>query len=145
MGTRCRAANWLVIGTLVVMPLTAGCGSDTAGPERDLSVDEVTKDENFYRGDHLGQTVTVSAEVSEVLGARSFELSGGDFGDEKLLVVTDRSTDVEEGRTVRVTGTVGQLHESFPSETHPYTQAGLYAKHSTEAYLYDATAERLPE
>lgn len=43
-----------------------------------------------------------------------------------------------------MTGIVGQLHESFPSETHPYTQAGLYAKHSTEAYLYDTAVEPLP-
>lgn len=141
---RRSATTWAVTGTLAVMPLAAACGGgDTAGPERAVSIGDVQQHENFYRGTYLGRTVTVSAMVSELHGARSFELSGGDFGDEKLLVVTDRSTGIEEGQVVRVTGTVGQLHESFPSETHPYVQAGLYAKHSTTAYLYDATVEPL--
>lgn len=142
-----RGAGWLsVIGTLVVVPLVAACGAGapTAGPERGVTVSGLEQREYFYQGDYLGRTVTVSAAVADVLGPRLFELSGGNVGDVKLTVVTDRPIAVSKDAVVRVTGTVGQLHLSAPSDRVPYIQRDLYASQETKAYLYHATVEPLP-
>ncbi|MDR7301442.1 hypothetical protein [Haloactinomyces albus] len=139
-----RVGRLTVLGALVFVPVVAGCGGgDTAGPQRGVTVEELQQEQYFYQGNYLGRTVTISAAVSEVRGPQSFELSGGDFGDDTLLVVTSRPVEIEEGRVVRVTGTAGQLHYSFPSEQVPYIQRGLYAKYATEAYLYEASVEPL--
>lgn len=143
--TKRRIGQLTVIGALTVVPLSAACGGgETAGSERGVTVDDLQQEEYFYQGEHLGRTVTVSAAVSEVLGPRWFELSGGDFGDDTLLVTTGQPVEVANGEVVRVTGTVGQLHRSVPSERVPYLQMSLYAKYETEAYLYGATVEPLP-
>jgi hypothetical protein len=39
---------------------------------------------------------------------------------------------------------VGQLHASAPSAQIPYIQNDLYARYTTEAYLFDATVEPMP-
>ncbi|RCW46096.1 hypothetical protein DFQ14_102398 [Halopolyspora algeriensis] len=136
----------ILIGALAV-PLAAACSSgDTAGPQRGVTVGDIQHKEYFYQGEHLGRTVTVSAAVAEVRGPHAFELSGGDAGDDTLLVmppVTGHPVEVVPGQRVRVTGTVGQLHSSMPSQKVPYVQRGLYSKHTTEAYLYDAAVEPL--
>ncbi|MFL6148071.1 MAG: hypothetical protein ACJ72I_11355 [Pseudonocardiaceae bacterium] len=142
-GTRARIGRLAVIGALVVVPLVAACGSGAgpAGAQRGVTVSDLQHKEYFYQGEYLGRPVTVSAKVSDVLAPRMFELSGGDFGDKKLLVVTDRPVTVSEDEVVRVTGTVGQLHTSIPSEREPYIQEQLYARHDTQSYLYHATVE----
>lgn len=138
-----RIGRLSVIGALVVAPLATACG-DTAGPEGGVTISDLQQDQDFYQGEYLGRTVTVSAAVSEVRGPRSLELSGGDFGDDTLLVVAAQPVKVAQGQVVRVTGTVGQLHSSVPSEKIPYVQKDLYASYKTEAYLYDATVEPVP-
>lgn len=134
-----------VICALVVAPMTTACiGGDTAASERAVSVGDLQREQYFFEGDHLGQTVTVSAAVSEVHGPHSFELSGGDFRDDTLLVMSDDPVEVIKEQVVRVTGTVGQFHETFPPEGVPYLQTDLYEKYETEVYIYDATVEKLP-
>ena len=135
-----RSIGWLVvIGALAVLPVAACGGSD--GPQRGVTVSDLAQKQYFYRGNQLGRTVTVSAAVSEVDGSRVFKLSGGDSSDD-LLVLTAQPVDVAKDQEVRVTGTVGQLHHSAPSERVPYLQRDLYDKHDTETYLYDATVQR---
>ncbi|MGB8995382.1 MAG: hypothetical protein WCC65_08745 [Pseudonocardiaceae bacterium] len=140
---RTRIGRLTVIGALGVVPLVAGCGSATpaAGPQRGVTVSDLQQREYFYQGDYLGRAVTVSAKVSNVLGSRVFELSGGDFGHKKLLVVTDQPVEVTGDELVRVTGTVGQMHTSVPSDRAPYVQRDLYDRYHTESYLYHATVE----
>lgn len=105
-----RIGRLTVIGTLVVAPLAAACGGgDTAGPEGGVTIGDLQQDQDFYQGEYLGRIVTVSAAVSEVRGPRSLELSGGDFGEDTLLVVTAQPVKIAQGQVVRVTGTVGQL------------------------------------
>jgi hypothetical protein len=43
-----------------------------------------------------------------------------------------------------VTGTVGQLHFSAPSERVPYLQEPLYSKAHTESFIYDAVVQPAP-
>jgi hypothetical protein len=139
--TRTRIGRLAVIGTLVVVPLVVACGNgaNTTRAPRGITVSDLQREDYFYQGDYLGQTVIVSAKVSDVLAPRVFELSGGDFLGKKLLVVTDQPVGVSKDKVVRVTGTVGQLHTSVPSEREPYIQEQLYARHNTEPYLYHAT------
>jgi hypothetical protein len=136
----------VVIGALVAVPLMAACGNppSTPGPQRAVTVRDLQREEYFYQGDYLGRTVTVSAKISDVLAPGVFELSGGDFRDTKLLVVTDQPAEVSEDEVVRVTGTVGQLHTSVPSEGVPYIQQDPYTRYETKPYLYQATVEPLP-
>jgi hypothetical protein len=141
---RRRIGRLIVVGALVIVALVPACGrgDDITGPHRAVTIGDLQHKQYFYQGEYLGRRVTVSAAVSDVLGPRVFELSGGDFGDEKLQVVTDAPVEVSKDQVVRVTGTVGQLKLSAPSERVPYIQENLYAKYETKAYLYDATLER---
>ena len=145
-GARARIGRLAVIGALVVVPVVAACGSGAApaGAQRGVTVSDLLHKEYFYQGDHLGRTVTVSAKVSDVRSPQVFDLSNEDFGDKKLLVVTDQPVEVSEDEVVWVTGTVGQLHTAVPSERGPYIQEELYARHNTEPYLYHATVEPQP-
>ncbi len=106
-----RVSRLLVIGTLVAVPLVAACGrgDDMAGPRRAVTVGDLQHKQYFYQGEYLGRRVTVSAAVSDVLGPRTFELSGADFGDEKLQVVTDAPVEVSKDQVAWATGTVGQI------------------------------------
>jgi hypothetical protein len=147
MGTRRRRVVRAGIAALLLaVPLTAACGDpDTASPPGGLTVDGLhRRGTAFYQGEYLGQVVTVSAPVAEVVDAHTVELSGGDPRDVTVTVLTRTPVDVTEGAVVRVTGTVGQLHTVPASDRVPYVQRPLYAPYETEPYLYDATVEDAP-
>jgi hypothetical protein len=138
-----KRRSWRVIvaGALVVVPLAACGGGPIAQSQRGVTISDLQHKEYFYQGDYLGRTITVSARVDDVLAPRVFELSDDPYRGEKLLVVTDQPAEVSKDEAVRVTGTVGQLHRSMPSEGVPYIQRELYTRHDTDAYLYHATIE----
>lgn len=107
------AAAGLGLGVL------AGCGGDTAGPETGVSVGEIQNDQepdeaadNDVRS-FVGQNVTVSAEVTEIITAGAFTIGGGGFfGGESLLVIHPPGLpEAQEGDPVQVTGTVRQAFE----------------------------------
>ncbi|WP_028931887.1 hypothetical protein [Pseudonocardia asaccharolytica] len=126
------------------LAVLAGCGGeDTAGPERGVTVGEIQQPQYFYEGEYLGRQVTVSAAVADVLGPRSLEIDGADYGDNSLLVMTTEPVAVEVGQVVRATGTVGQYHR-LSEHDYPPGAYDLYEKYETEAYLYDAVIELLP-
>ncbi|WP_368680555.1 hypothetical protein R1X32_10135 (plasmid) [Rhodococcus opacus] len=58
------------------------------GPATGVDVEDVTEEDYFGTDEFVGESVTLSAEVTDVLGQRSFELAGG-RGDESLLVLTE--------------------------------------------------------
>jgi hypothetical protein len=135
----------IVVTLLAVVPLAVACGASapTAGPQPGVTISDLQQKDYFYQGKFLGQTVTLSSKVADVLGPGVFELSGGNVGAEKLTVVTDQPVQVSKDDVVRVTGTVGQLHLAAPSEGVPYEQRDLYDGHQTKPYLYHATVEPL--
>lgn len=128
---RAASARAAAAAGAVVLGLgLAGCG-DTAGDEDGTSVEDVqeadeqaqvgTDEEGAqyaYDGPYdsgyadqqdslVGEEVTVSAEVDEVLDDTSFTIAGGDSGVAPLLVVDAvTGTAVEEGQGVDVSGTV---------------------------------------
>jgi hypothetical protein len=136
---------------LIVMLLVAGCGGVVRGaadhgaagggtaPSGELTVDELREPQFFYQGDRLGQRVTVHGEVADVAGPGVLDLAG--MGG-TLTVMTRGPVTAASGATVTVTGTVGQLHTTQPSDRVPYIQNDLYAKATTETYLFDATIEQ---
>ncbi|MHA6783713.1 hypothetical protein ACVGOW_22380 [Pseudonocardia saturnea] len=108
-----------------------------------MTVEDIQEPQNFYEGEYLGQQVTVSAEVTDVLDAGSFELAGQEYGEDSLLVQTAAPTEVLPGQVVRVVGTVGQYHRFAEDEGVPPVQYDMYEEYETEAYLYGATVEAI--
>jgi len=111
----------------------AACG-DTAGDETGTSVEDIQEgdapatspttaagtydgvyDNTFHDGvnDYLGQTVTVSADVNEVVDGNTFTIAGtDDTSVDPLLVTGAKSTsDLEPDLTVKVTGTVQEAFD----------------------------------
>lgn len=90
-----------------------GCGgSGTAGPERgadvaDIQDEPVDDDSIFFDGDvqsFVGQEVTLSAAVTEVIGPNAFTIAGENA--QELLVVHDGDAQITVDTPIRVTGTV---------------------------------------
>jgi hypothetical protein len=137
---RCRTTAVAAAACLTVLLGACGQDQDSAGPEREVTAQQIQQPQYFHEGDYLGQRVTVSAEVTEVLGPRNFQLEARGYGDESLLVQTAVPTEVQPGQVLQVTGTVGQFHIVAANEAQ-YMQNDRYEKYETEAYLYDATAD----
>ncbi len=105
-----RSLLFLLLSVL----LFAACAE--TGPGQGADIEDVQRQdqtEAFDEGrffenpdDYLGQDVTVSGEVVEVLRPRAFRFSRPGGGAATLLVVSAREANVEKGQVVRVTGTV---------------------------------------
>lgn len=118
---RTAAGGVLALSTLSLV----ACG-DTAGPETGTSVEDVQEtaedeaaadgpyDSDFYDTvpDLEGETVTVSADVNEVISPESFVIAGTDDTsvDPLLVVGATEVTGLAPDLTVAVTGTV---HTAF--------------------------------
>lgn len=124
----------------------AGCSEDTAGPETGADVEDVTEEDYFGSDDFVGETVTLSAEVTDVLSPRSFELAGDDWGDDSLLVLTQQQADVQEGDVIQVTGTVEEGF-TYDDNVDPYAlgDAGIYGAYDEENFLASATVDKTVE
>lgn len=110
---------------LVAAVALTGCGDDSAGPEQGTDVEDVAEaepDENDMPGDDLlGQDVTVSGEITEVVADDAFWLgAGGGLFDEGAPVVStsgdftefgidDPEGLVESDTILQVTGTVEEF------------------------------------
>ena len=83
---------------------------DSAGPERGVTVENIADPEAFdddgFTRTLVGQRVTVSGNVSEMVGANAIRLGGDDFGGDGILVINVSASGINEGDNVRVTGTV---------------------------------------
>lgn len=100
-----RLGRWVAVPLVATAVIggAAACG-DTAGPEEGTTFEDVVNDDSDRL---LGETVTLSAEVDEVVAPRAFLL--GDDTPQQLLVVSapEVGSDlVEDGQAVQVTGTV---------------------------------------
>jgi hypothetical protein len=133
--------------------LLAGCGG-TAGPETGATVDEIQEaDDGTGAVDpgagtaaeddvtsYVGQRVTVSAEVNEVLSPNAFTIAGtaGSGGADELLIVSaPTGTPVTEEDVVAVTGTVREELDLAALETeYGYDDDdALYGDFGGEPYI----------
>lgn len=123
-----------VAGTLVATGLglgvLTGCGNDSAGPESGASVQDIQEEPGAEQPlgeqsgtnapaateigvdearSYVGQTVTVSADVAEIINPQAFTLAGTD---QPLLVITNQPNQVvAPDSAVAVTGTVRQAFD----------------------------------
>ncbi len=110
---RDRRANRSRLVLLTAVPLlalaTVACGDDSAGPEEGATVEDVREGAEVFEepGRFLGDTVTVSAEVGDVIGPAAFEIAG-EGGRPPILVVgaPNAVPNISDNSVVKVTGTV---------------------------------------
>ncbi len=100
---------------------------DSAGPERGVTVEDVAESDAFdndgFADSLVGQQVTVSGNVSEMVGTNAIRLGGEDFGGDGLLVIQVTGSGITEDDNVRVTGTVRE-----------YDAAGFQREFGTDVY-----------
>ncbi|WP_035780657.1 hypothetical protein [Arthrobacter sp. H14] len=138
MDTRNNAIWLRKTAAAVILPFAAlglaGCGGgeDTAGPEESADVQDITEDDGVEESEaadsrydaaydqafvdemdtYVSETVTLSAKVNDDITPKFFSIAGTDDTDvEPLLVMHGEDTmDVQDGLTVKVTGT---LHKAL--------------------------------
>lgn len=122
-GVRAAAAGAAAVSLLLV----GGCGNDTAGPETGADVQDVQEapgvaepaepgvadpgafDTEFSDVDaYVGKSVTVSADVNDVVSPTAFTIAGTEnaVADELLILHKEGAPNVTEDSAVAVTGTV---------------------------------------
>lgn len=107
---------WLIISLVGAIIAAIALGAwlanddDSAGPERGVTVEDVAASDAFdgdgFADSLLGQQVTVSGNVSEMVGQNAIQLGAEDFGGDGILVMQVTASGISEGDDVRVTGTV---------------------------------------
>ena len=149
----------VIAGTLALSPLAmTACGDDTAGPEEGASVGDIQEedadvadetadgydgvyDTDFYDGvdSYVGEEVTVSAEVNEILTPESFTIAGTDESSvESLLIVGATGSDsLEAGNPVQVTGTVEEAFDlaTVEDDLGVDLDDALYEDYDAEPYI----------
>lgn len=146
---RGRAKATAVLAAAVLPLSLTACGDDdeTAGPESGTDVEDITEDQYFTDDQFVGEEVTVSAEVEEVLNEQSFVLDGGDWGDESLLVVSaDKAQSLQEDDVVQVTGTVREfVYDDYADEYGLVADPGVYDDYDEEEFLEATAVDTTPE
>ena len=122
---RGAAAGLLAMSTFGLV----ACSEDTAGSEEGVSVEDVQEGgedggasayDGAYDSDfetdvtsYEGETVTVSAEIDEILGDQAFTIAGTEDTDVEPLVVIhkDAMENLEAGTVVEVTGVVHKARD----------------------------------
>ena len=128
----------LLVAVLVTLPLTltsCGDGDDievpkTAPVQPSPEIGAIT-DPYFSNDDYIGRTVTVTAEVTQVITDRSFVLTG----DDSLLVLSAAGIDAERGKDVTVTGVVGKFAYDAYAAEYDLGGADSYAGFDAEEFL----------
>lgn len=166
MNTRKHMSRTRTLALAGIIPLAAlslvGCNS-TSGSEEGADVQDVVEedsetapydgalDSEFYDAysSYIGEEVTVSADVNEIVSDTSFTIAGTDDTTvDALLVVADgEMAEVEPGLTVSVTGTVMESFDlpTVEDETGLDLEEDAYADYDGENYIVasevDASAE----
>ncbi len=98
-----------IIAAIVVWAWLAN-NDDSAGPEQGVTVADIAESDAFdddgFADSLVGQQVTVSGNVSEMVGQNAIRLGGEDFGGDGILVIQVTASGISEDDNVRVTGTV---------------------------------------
>lgn len=115
-------------------------------PADDEPVDGIDDDTEEVFDDptsFVGQTVTVSGEVSEIIDESAFEIAGEDLGGEGLLVVqADASVDLEADTVVRVTGTVRESDfQALETDLGVEFDDALFARYEDEHLIVAGSVE----
>lgn len=101
-----RSRGLAVAAALALMPVLAACGDDEEVVNTG-AVEEPAQEEIEELA--VGETVTVTGEVSEVIDPTAFTLGGEEIGENPILVVAADVPDLAEGDEVEVAGTVTEF------------------------------------
>lgn len=102
----------LVVAFVAAIVLWVWLANDdeSAGPERGVTVEDVAEPDAFkndgFADSLVGQQITVSGNVSAMVGQNAIRLGGEDFGGDGILVIQVTASGITENDDVRVTGTV---------------------------------------
>lgn len=116
-GRRRAAASLLVAAAI---PLAA-CSDGSAGPEAGPATVQDVNTDSIGVDPFLGNTVTVSGEVTSIISPKAFRISGDDWGGEPLRVINAGNAVVTEGSVVQVTGTVREFEETAIEQEYKLT------------------------
>lgn len=109
---------WVLIAAVAVVVIGIALWAwlvnddDSAGPERGVTVEQIADSDAFdddgFSNSLVGRQVTVSGNVSDIVGRNALRLGGDDFGGDGILVIqaSGAGAGITEGDNVRVTGTV---------------------------------------
>ncbi|GAA2176986.1 hypothetical protein GCM10009784_25810 [Arthrobacter parietis] len=156
MNTRKHMSRTRTLALAGILPLAAlgltGCNG-TSGSEEGADVEDVVEEDNetapyngaldseFYDAyqSYIGEEVTVSADVNEIVSDTSFTIAGTDDTTvEALLVVLEEGTvEVEPGAAVSVTGTVMESFDlpTVEDDTGLDLEEDAYADYDGENYI----------
>lgn len=138
--------------------LLSACG-DTAGSEAGVDVADIQQEPTedigvFDQPDFadplsfVGQTVTVSAEVNDLISTQAFTIAGTlETGADELLIVSAAGGPaVTDDSVVKVTGTVMERFDVAGAEEFVGADLddGLYGDFNGEPYIQADTIELIP-
>jgi hypothetical protein len=143
-GLAAAAALGLLAAVVVIVAAFALLDQDSAGPETGVTIEDVADEPERY----VGQTVTVSGEVDEVVAPNAFTI--GD--DDELLVVIPRLGPAanpaaleEDDAVVRITGQVASLElPTFEELADADLDDALFEGLEGEPVLIARSVEQLP-
>lgn len=119
-----RRVAGAVVAAGLGLGVLAGCGEETSGPEQGATVGEIQQDQEPAEAaesedvmSFVGQTVTVSADVNEIITPTAFTLGDDLFGEPLLVVSGEPAPQLNPDSPVQVTGTVMQAFDLVAVES----------------------------
>jgi hypothetical protein len=144
---------------LLALGGVSACSEDTTGPEAGVTVEDIAgsgeRDAVGLEGgdlqevrEYLGQEVTVSADVDQVIAERAFTVGRRNAETQPLLVVTSVDQELLPGTTVQVTGEVRTFvfEELSQEEASWMLEVGeaQWTAFDGEPYVAATSVEELP-
>ncbi|MDY7088525.1 MAG: hypothetical protein SYR96_25905 [Actinomycetota bacterium] len=107
----------------------------TTAPLRPSPEVGAVTDPYFGNDDYIGRTVTLTATVTKVITDRSFVLTGNEYGDDSILVLSAPGIDAESGKQVTVTGVVSTFSYEHYLDDYGLGSADAYQEFDAEEFL----------
>lgn len=153
------ARRLALVGVAAASTLLLGACGDTAGSEAGVDVADVQQEPDADAGvfdtpdyadpaSFVGQTVTVSAEVNDLISTQAFTIAGTlqTSADELLIVSAAGGPAITEDSAVEVTGTVMERFDVVGAEEFVGgdLDEGLFGDYNGEPYIQAETIELIP-
>lgn len=124
-----------------------GCGDETAGPGLPPAGTATSSSPALpeIKSYVIGETITVSGTVTDVIGPTSFEMDSPEYGDRSLLVLCAEERTLSPGQKVEVSGSVQHFdYRAYADEYGLVADPQRYAEFEAEPFLVTLRALDLP-